>query len=207
MPRARRKPKSFTNQQPKPRPADEPMKFIRIVRYGATETDWRDQRWGTPHGRLVIRFERHQKWLKTPERQRRLLVGRDLVWIDHDEYEAAERFLALRMAFLRAHGAPGLPREMVGDEPFSCPICGAMTKCEPCAENSQQVISGAYDAANRAIRAYEGNVRDALNAVLLNPHASADYRPEEAMASLIPAVRVGLRALAKHFGGERRNPA
>jgi len=208
MPRARRKPKNpARQQQPKQRPVDEPMKLVRIARYGATETDWRDQRWETPHGRLVIRFERHRKWLRLPDKQRRLLVGRDLVWIEPDEYEAAERFLDLRMAFLRAYGAPGLPSASAGEEPFVCGRCGAGTRCDPCARDHQAAASDGYDEANRVVRACGEHVRQAFNAVLVNPHASADYRPEEAMASLIPVVRIGLAALAAHFGGHETRAA
>lgn len=217
MPRARRKPSRLVQQKTSRSIAlDEPMKLVRMARLGASETDWRDQRWETPHGRLDLRRERHERWLKMPDRQRPRLKARDLVWISRDQYDAAVRYLDLRVAFLRAYGAPGLPQTMVGDEPFSCPICGGLTKCDPCASNYQATVSNAWDDANRAVRAalrvgpdsraISGDVAmAALKAVLINPNESCDYRPEEAMASMIPDLRVALDALAAHFSrGERK---
>ena len=70
-------------------PADDIMRLYRIRHYGATDKDWRDQRWETPFGRLAIRGER---WRRLAEHARVRLEGtREALWIDGDEYEAANR--------------------------------------------------------------------------------------------------------------------
>ena len=130
-------------------PVDALMKRVRIVMLGASEDDWRDQDWATPHGRLFLRAKRHAKWRALPEKQRPRLVPRDQVFINKDQYAAACRFLEIRTAFLRAFGAPGLPIELPGDSKASCPICGSYVKCLECEENFQNMISDAYDRANR----------------------------------------------------------
>lgn len=204
MPRARRKPKHPMNTDVvvRSRPADEAMMQSRALRYGATAEDWRDQRWDSTHGRMAIRGERAEKMAGA---QRAKLRGRDRETITRDQYEAAVKYLDIRMAFLRAYGAPGLPRYTIDEDATSCPICGAFVKCEPCAANWQEQISNALDAANRAIRHCGPGSKEAVNVLLLNPAASSEFRPEEHFAGHMPAMRIALDALVDHFGLRARS--
>lgn len=180
-------------------PADAVMKRVRMAMLGASDADWRDQDWETPHGRLFLRSKRYAQWSAMPEKQRPKLSPRDLVFIDRDQFNAAVRFLEIRMAFLRAFGAPGLPFGLAGDDKFTCPVCGADTKCIDCEQDFQSVISNKYDEVNRVIRSAGAGCREAISSIIVNPASSYEYRPEEIFSGMVPALAKGLSALDDMF--------
>lgn len=187
----------------KEQPADDLMRIVRIRRFGATDTDWRDQRWETPHGRLAIRGER---WERLRPHARAHLEGtREAHWIDRDEFEAAVKYLDMRMAYLRAYGAPGLPWARVGDDAMCCPICGSATRCEPCAANFQHQITEAMQDCWRTIDSASVVARfplkSAIDHMLTNSAESATFLPEEELPHLVKPLRVALRALHELFLG------
>lgn len=117
--------------------------------------------------------------------------------ISREQYEAGQMYTAVRLRYLRAMQAPGLPRESYSEEEprQPCDECGSDRACDECAKRARLAATAEFHGAVAALMVWPGVYRGIVHELCINN----SFDPED-----IVDLRKGLNLLIQHFSGKEQ---